>query len=375
MKNRNTMDRAAVLIATVFTGLACSTTVAQNSTGHATGSAAPPTRVIFIVGDGSGLAQWSALRLAQDALPAVAELPVIGLVDTRCDCPLTTDSGAGATAYSIGIRTGYTMIGVDADSVPHTTVLEAAEARGLSTGMVTTTHITDATPAAFGAHVPSRYDRYGIAAQYADRDIEVLLGGGRWFFEHHPSGSLLERLRTRYTFVATPAEFARVDFANTDRLLGLFADSTTYPDASVRPSLPDMARAALTILDRNPRGFFLLLENEDTDDLNHDNQPFDQVVGGMRELDDMIAVALEYQQRNPETLIVVVGDHETGGLMVTLPRGQAPKATFSTRGHSSSMVPLFAGGPGAEAFGNWLTNAQVGQLLMRAVTGGSASAQ
>jgi alkaline phosphatase len=273
------------------------------------------------------------------------------------------------------MRTGYTMIGMDADSVAHTTVLEAAEARGLSTGMVTTTHITDATPAAFGAHVPSRYDRFGIAAQYAEKDIEVLLGGGRWFFEHHPSGSLLDSLRARYTYVTTPAEFARVDPAATDRLLGLFADSTTWPDAGLRPSLPDMARAALTILDRNPRGFFLLLENEDTDDLNHDNRPFDEVAAGMRELDAMIAVALEYQQRNPETLIVVVGDHETGGLMVTLPRGEDPRATFSTRGHSSSMVPLFAGGPGAEAFGQWLTNAEVGQLLMRAVTGSTARAQ
>jgi len=363
------MKAVVVMLATIFMVAACSAGTAPRATGSAAGTASGPTRVIFIVGDGTGVAQWSALLVAQDALPAAARLPVIGLVDTRCDCGRTTDSGAGATAYSIGIRTGYTMIGMDADSVAHTTVLEAAEARGLSTGMVTTTHITDATPAAFGSHVASRYDRYGIAAQYAQKDIEVLLGGGRWYFAQHPSGSLVDDMRTRYTYVTTPAEFARVDLQATDRLLGLFADSTTYPDRSVRPSLPDMARAALTILDRNPRGFFLLLENEDTDDLNHDNEPFDSVVGGMRELDAMIEVALEYQQRVPGTLIVVVGDHETGGLMVTLPRGEAPRATFQTGGHSASMVPLFAGGPGAEAFGGWRTNAEVGQLLMRAVQG------
>lgn len=375
MKGLKRIGRTAALITAGLTVLACGSGTGRSSTGTASGVAAGPTRVIFIVGDGTGVAQWSALRIAQDALPAVASLPVIGLVDTRCDCPLTTDSGAGATAYSIGKRTGYTMIGMDADSVAHTTVLEAAEARGLSTGMVTTTHITDATPAAFGAHVPTRYERYDIAAQLAEKDIEVLLGGGRWFFERHPSGSLLDDLRQRYTFVATPAEFASVDLASTERLLGLFADSTTFPDKHLRPSLPDMARAALTILDRNPRGFFLLLENEDTDDLNHDNQPFDALVEGMRELDEMIAVALDYQQRNPETLIVVVGDHETGGLMVTLPRGEAPRATFSTMGHSSSMVPLFAGGPGADAFRGWLRNEEVGQLLMRAVTEGPAHLQ
>ena len=362
------IGRAAMSIAVAGILAGCSATVAQSG-GARSNTDGAPTRVIFIVGDGTGLAQWSTLILAQDALPAVARLPEIGLIDTRCNCPLTTDSGAGATAFSIGIRTGYTIIGMDADSVAHTTVLEAAEARGLSTGMVTTTHITDATPAAFGSHVPTRYDRFGIAAQYTEKDIEVLLGGGRWYFDNHPSGSLLDGMRERYTYVSTPAEFARVDLASTDRLLGLFADSTIYPDASLRPSLPDMARAALTILDRNPDGFFLLLENEDTDDLNHDNQPFDAIARGMQELDAMIDVALEYQQRNPETLIVVVGDHETGGLMVTLPRGEAPKATFGTRGHSSTMLPLFAGGPGAEAFGGWLTNAEVGQLLMRAVRG------
>lgn len=372
MRDVKRIGRAAAVLAATGMIAGCSTALAQGGVDD-TGPA--PTRVIFIVGDGTSLAQWSALRLAQDVLPAVARLPEIGLVDTRCDCPLTTDSGAGATAYSTGVRTGYAMIGVDADSVAHTTVLEAAEARGLATGLVTTTHITDATPAAFGAHVPSRSDRFGIAAQYAAKDIEVLLGGGRKYFERHPSGSLLDDMRTRYTYVATPADFARVDLAATDRLLGLFADSTIYPDRSLRPALPDMARAALTILDRSPRGFFLLLENEDTDDLNHDNQPFDAIVGGMRELDAAIAVALEYQQRNPETLVVVVGDHETGGLMVTLPRDEAPKATFGTKGHSASMVPVFAGGPGAEAFGAWLTNAEVGQLLMRAVGGVPASTQ
>lgn len=369
------MKAIVAMLATIFVVNACGASVPLRSTGSAGGTATVPTRVIFIVGDGTGVAQWSALLVAQDALPAAARLPVIGLVDTRCDCGRTTDSGAGATAFSIGMRTGYTMIGMDADSVAHTTVLEAAEARGLSTGMVTTTHITDATPAAFGSHVASRYDRYGIAAQYAQKDIEVLLGGGRWFFEQHPSGSLIDDMRSRYTYVTTPAEFARVDLQATDRLLGLFADSTTYPDRSVRPPLPDMARAALTILDRNPRGFFLLLENEDTDDLNHDNQPFDSIVGGMRELDAMIDVALEYQQRVPGTLIVVVGDHETGGLMVTLPRGEAPTASFLTGGHSASMVPLFAGGPGADAFGGWLRNDEVGQLLLRAVRGDVLNAQ
>ncbi len=325
-------------------------------------------RVILIIGDGTGLAQWSATLLADDAPLAVARLPEIGLVDTRCICPNTTDSGASGTAYAIGERTGYTMIGMSGDSVPRTSVLEAAEARGMATGMVTTTHITDATPAAFGAHVPSRYDRYGIAAQYADREIEVLLGGGTSFFTRRPDGrDLVREMGARYTVVRTPDEFANIDVAATERLLGLFADSTTYPDATLRPTLPDMARTALAILDRDPDGFFLLLENEDTDDLGHSNVPMDALVRGMRELDAMVAVALEYQQRRPETLIVVTGDHETGGLSLRIRRDAGLTGSYSTSGHTASMVPVFAGGPGAEAFGGWLRNDEVGQLLLRAV--------
>ncbi len=326
------------------------------------------TRVILIIGDGVGLAQWSALQLADASATSVQRLPEIGLVDTRCDCDRTTDSAAGATAYATGERTGYTMAGVGSDSLPRTSVLEAAEARGLATGMVTTTHITDATPAAFGADVASRYDRNAIAAQYAEKDIEVLLGGGYDFFARRPDGrDLLGELRSRYTVVTTPDEFRALDLGRTDRLLGLFADSTIYPDAARRPALPDMARAALAILDRDPDGFFLLLESEDTDDLGHDNVPVDSLVGGMRELDALIGAALDYQRRRPETLIVVTGDHETGGLALTLPRGRPLAGTYTTPGHTASLVPLFAGGPGAAAFGRWLTNEEVGRLLLRAV--------
>lgn len=325
-------------------------------------------RVIFIVGDGAGLAYWSAALIAGDEPLAASRLPEIGLVDTRCDCRRTTDSGAAATAYAIGSRTGYTMIGMTADSVPRLTVLEAAEARGMATGMVTTTHITDATPAAFAAHSASRYDRVGIAAQLASQGIEVLLGGGLHFFTRRPDGrDLVQEMRAGYTVVTSRAQFEALDVDGTERLLGLFADSTTYGEAHLRPTLPAMATAALAILDRDPDGFFLLLESEDTDDLGHSNRSVDELIGGMRELDAAIAVALDYQRRSPETLIVVTGDHESGGLAIALARSGSLTGAYTTTGHTATMVPVFAGGPGAASFGTWLTNAELGQLLFRAI--------
>lgn len=326
-----------------------------------------PVRLVLIVGDGTGLTHWSAARLSADSPLAVDRLPVIGLMDTRCICSRTTDSGAAATAFATGRRTRYRMVGTGPDSTPLTSVLEVAEARGLATGLVTTSYITDATPAAFGADRVTRYDREGIATDYAAKDIEVLLGGGRYWFTHRADGrDLLAELKPRYATATTPAEFEAAVAAGPARLLGLFADSTIFPHNARRPTLPRMASVALSILDRDPDGFFLLLESEDTDELGHQNRPLPELVAGMRELDATIAVALEYQRRRPETLVVVLGDHETGGLALQVARDTLT-ATYASTDHTAEPTPIFAGGPGAERFGRWLGNDEVGRLLLEFV--------
>jgi alkaline phosphatase len=331
--------------------------------------AAEPPRIVLVIGDGMGLAQWSLLPLTNHANPNVARLPHIGLVDTRCLCTRTTDSGASATAYATGHRVPYRHISMTADSTPLETVLEIARGRGMATGLVTTTHITDATPAAFAAHVRSRYLRFEIARQMAEQQIDVLLGGGYHFFARRPDGrNLLDELRARYTIVRSPAEFRALDVSRTERLLGLFADSTMWGQQDVRPSLPELAGTALAIVDRNPNGFFLMLESEDTDDAFHDHLPVREAVRSVRELDAMIGTVLEYQRRRSNTLVVVIGDHETGGFVPqVLPDSLG--AAYTTGNHSAVMVPVFAAGPGAEAFGRWLTNAEVGMLLRQAVLG------
>lgn len=331
----------------------------------------PATRIIMIVGDGTGVGHWSATRMLAERPLAVESLPSIGLMDTRCGaCNRTTDSGAAATAFATGTRTGYGMVGMAPDSTPRESLLDAAEARGLATGLVTTSHVTDATPAALGAHAATRYDREGIAAQYAAQDIEVLLGGGSRFFRQRRDGrDLVAELRARYTTVATRAEFDALDLVHTDRLLGLFADSIAFPAVELRPTLPEMARVALAILDRNPRGFFVLLESEDTDELAHGNDSLPRLVAGMRELDATVRVALDYQARHPETLILVLGDHETGELSLQVRRDGSILPRFGGTGHSAEATLLFAGGPGAQEFARWLDNDEVGRLLLARVRG------
>ena len=183
-------------------------------------------RVILFIGDGVGVSYWSAARLAADNL-AVSQIKVIGLVDTRSANSPITDSAAGATAYSTGIRTFNGAIGMGPDSQPAETVLEAAKKKGWATGLVATSSVTDATPASFAAHVPSRLQQFDIARQMTTVAPDVILGGGtRWFDPtvRPDREDLLARLDSTHTVVTDAAVFEGLRDSTITRLVGLFGD-------------------------------------------------------------------------------------------------------------------------------------------------------
>jgi alkaline phosphatase len=351
-------------------------------------SADSPTRVILFIGDGAGVAFWTAASLASDDL-AFKQLPVVGLVETQSADSTITDSGAAATAFASGIRTLNNAVGVDADSNVVPTVLEIAQQRGMATGLVVTSTITHATPAAFAAHVPYRYMDFEIARQLADADIDVLLGGGSRYFDAATRADssdgvdLLAAMDAEYEVLLTPEDFQNVDTDSVSKILGLFA-SRHMPDAFSRsPTLPEMTTKAIEVLDKDPDGFFLMVEGSQPDWRGEDNSTLDSVVAEMLDLDRAIQVALDYQSTHPSTLLVVVADHEAGGLALQHanpdepdyvdvppgdPAGRWPLvARYTTGAHTATMVPLFASGPGAEVFGGIKENWEIGQLLMEAV--------
>ena len=145
----------------------------------------PIKNVIFIIGDGTGLAQLytGQLHLAgKDGLLNVQTLPVTGFSKTYSKSNLITDSAAGATAYSCGMKTNNGMIAYLPDGSSCKTILEMAEEKGMSTGVVATSTITHATPASYASHVESRSSQDEIAAQYLDSGMEIILGGGLEYF-------------------------------------------------------------------------------------------------------------------------------------------------------------------------------------------------
>jgi alkaline phosphatase len=275
------------------------------------------------------------------------------------------------------MRTFNGAIGVGPDSTAHETVLEAAARTGLVTGLVTTTSITDATPAAFAAHVPNRDRHADIAAQLVSSGVDVLMGDGLGYFDgtlRADSTDLLPDLPQRYTIVRSPEELAGVDAAETPALLGLFATSNAPALDPAKPRLANMTEAALSILSRDPDGFFLLVETEGSDEAAHANAPIDELAAIMSDLDAAIRVALRFRERYPETLIVMTADHETGGTALHVGRGAVPSLDYTTVGHTATMVPLFAVGPEADRFAGVHDGDAIGRLLRAAVLGGSASA-
>ncbi len=357
--NRIATFLIGALAATSVLSVACTGTTAQQ--------APAPTSVIVFIADGAGVAHWTLASLANPDL-SIRRMPVAGLVRTSGPGHEVTGSAPAATALATGVRTFMGAVGVGPDSLPRETALEVAHALGWATGLVTTTWLMDATPASFGAHSASRAEFIDIFQQFIDRPVEVLLGGGARIFAialERESLDFRPMVSERYTEVTTAEalEAASSDAATT-MILGLFADGDLPLAPERSPNLSAMTHAALEVLSRDPDGFFLMVENEGSDTEAHRNSSRDVLTAEMLGFDAAVGVALDFQVEHSSTLVLVVSDHETGG--ITLPGDENRDAilTYETGDHTAAMVPLFAIGPGAERFGGLHDNDEVGRALL-----------
>lgn len=326
-----------------------------------------PSSVIVLIADGAGVAHWTLARFAADEL-AIERMPVAGLMDTRGADHEVTGSAPGASAIATGVRTFMGAISVDMDSVPRETVLEVAHEQGWATGLITTTWLTDATPAAFAAHVSSRRQMADIFQQMIDLPVNVLLGGGSRLLLPLAQAREGLDLRTpameRYTFVETGADLERVSHSDASMVLGFFAEGEMPLAPERSPNLAEMTSAALRILEKDQDGFFLMVENEGPDTEAHRNSSREIITAEMLGFDAAVGVALDFQERHPETLVLVTADHETGGLHLTHDAHREIVMGYATTSHTAALVPLFAAGPGAERFGGLKGNDEIGRILM-----------
>jgi alkaline phosphatase len=335
----------------------------QSKTAEAAESAEISVKnVIFLIGDGMGLAQLSAAALAKESELAIERAQYIGLQVTGSADRRVTDSAAAGTALATGTKTNNGMIGVAPDTTALTSVLEKAAGKGLSTGLVATYRITHATPASFIAHVPDRNSEEEIAADFLDTDITLFIGGGRAKFEQRADGrNLSDELKAKgYRMAYTEEELKRI---TSGKVAGLLADSH-LPDilGGRNPQyLTNATDKALEILSQNDRGFFVMVEGSMIDGGGHDNS-IDKIVAETLDFDRAVARAFDFADTHPGTLVVVTADHETGGL--TLPAdGSGVKYHFSTGGHTATMVPIYAYGAGAERFTGMMDNTEINRRM------------
>lgn len=333
-----------------------------------------PTSVILFIADGAGVAHWT-MAAYDDPDSPLYRMPVLGLIDTRGSDHEVSGSAPTATAYAIGEKSFMGAIGVNGDTVPGESVTDLAQARGWATGVMTTTSVVDATPAAFSAHVPSRRQYGEIARQMVARGHTVVMGGGGDAFGaevQEDAGALLDQIQAGYVWAGSMEELRALNPDTVNTLFALLAAGEMGPiPERDEESFQDMVSTALTVLGRDPDGFFLMIENEETDSRSHANDPVDIIRTELRDFLESVELALAYQEANPGTLVLVTSDHETGG--VTLPyrdRSRTMLMEYTTGGHTGVMVPIFARGPGADRFSGLLDNDEVGQILKELVAGG-----
>jgi alkaline phosphatase len=352
----------------MFVLVACSGTRAVEAPGRESAGREPP-RVILVIADGTGISHWTAGVLSSDSM-SLWRFPVTGLVDTRNVEGKITDSAASATAFATGVLTFNRFIGTGPDSAALETVMERASRQGMSTGLVATSSIVHATPAAFASHVTDRGEYEEIAAQMARSSVNVLLGGGRAYFDptlREDGVDYLGELERQRQAVNSAADLVAAAAPETSGMVGLFADNAMpAADEGRSPTLAQMTGAALAVLDRDPDGFLLLVEASQIDWLAHDNQSFDRVASEVLDCDEALHLALDYVDRTPGALIVVVADHETGGTTV-LEGATGWEMRYSSGGHTAELVPMFAAGDGASAFSGLHAIDDVGRLLSAAV--------
>lgn len=324
-----------------------------------------PKNIIFMIGDGMGLAQMYAGMTANHGHLNIERCTVTGLQKTFSASDYITDSAASGTAMATGTKTKNGTLGKDTTGRNVKTILEYARDHGLATGLVATSAITHATPAAFIAHVKSRNQYEDIARFFIRHGPDVFIGGGQDHFAKRKDGeNLLDSLKARgYKVIFSMDSIARV---TEGKLAGLTAPVHNPPVAEGRGNmLPEATATALNILSKDPDGFFIMVEGSQIDWGGHENNQ-DYVISEVLDFDKAVKEALDFAEKDGNTLVVITADHETGGMAInggSIEKGRV-EAAFTTKHHTAIMVPVYAFGPGAENFTGIFDNTDIFRKFM-----------
>ncbi len=316
--------------------------------------AAERNNVIFYHPDGTGVAHWNAMRyltVGPDGEINWDKLPGMALYMGHMKDALTATSHGGATTHAYGVKVQADSFGLDGEteitaaSGQKMSIMQEAKAAGRAIGIIQTGHIAEPGTAAFVASSKSRRAVDEITMKVVESGAEVIMAGGEKFMlpegvaGRHGKGArkdnvnIIERAKELgYTVVYTREELAALDLSKTEKLLGVFAHVNTFNDQSeeknaaegkpnyiaTAPTISEMGKAALSILSRDPDGFFLVAEEEGTDNMGNNNNATGQLEA-LKRADDAVAVFHAHVNSNPNTLLLMAADSDAGGMQVIGP--------------------------------------------------------
>jgi alkaline phosphatase len=353
--------------------------------------------IIIMVPDGMGLSNVTATRIFKGGLdgPSLSweNLQHIGYQRTYSRNSTITDSAPAASAWSCGEKFNNGEICFHGEGLANPpSILELAQRKGKTTGLVATSTITHATPASFGAHVLSRNCENEIGRQLIEvTGVDVVLGSGVSKFKPVAAtsacpagGDVIQVAQGKgYAVAYDKTQLGAVVADGNRKILGLFGNGGTVPEylrtpATTEPHLAEMAAAALQVLEKNHRGFFLMIEGSQVDWANHADN-YDYQLGEMLAFDDAVKVVRGWiaadNDRRENTLLIVVADHDTGGFAINGPQsallaaGQKVEAGWTTGNHTGVDTLIWSEGPGSQALARAIDNTEIYGVMVKALGG------
>jgi alkaline phosphatase len=332
--------KLAIMKFRAIASLFCTLALLNAPIGLAQSQKQQPENIIILFADGTTSSQYEFGRYSSQLLRqkpfAITDVVMskgsFQLMKTESANYFITDSAAAASAMSTGQKVNNGAISVTPDGNSPITLMKFAKDNGKRIGLISTAPVYDASPAAFSVHAKSRRDSESIVNQYLQLEPEVIMGGGADFFlpstvdggKRSDGKNIIQAFQDRgFQYIDSPDGLNNL---SKQKVLGLFADEDIdyeiERNPKEAPSLSQMLDAGLRTFKQNTnpnKGFILFIENENTDSAGHNND----VASLMRDLwafDDAVKLALDFQKLNPNTLIIVTGDHETGGFAPTYGR-------------------------------------------------------
>ena len=294
--------------------------------------------VILMIGDGMSFNNLEATKLYEtDGYLAMETMPVKAKSDIDSYLIPATDSAAGGTALATGMRVWINSVAVypflpyvpDDISVP-VTLCELAKANDMAAGVVTTDKTSGATPSSFSAHTLSRDFEEEISADQLVSGIDLIWGGASESVNEENTSA------NGYTYIDSETDMNALTAGSKSFAQFSYDDLKNCTNKNDTPSIEEMTAKAIEILSADEDGFFLMVEGACIDKFSHDNE-MDGMTLSAAEFDKAVAAALEFAEKDGETLVVVTADHGTGGMQADGKGGYK----FTHGSHDITDVPVY----------------------------------